>query len=152
MAVKAAMNEEFQGTLLVVSGACIFALVAMVVKVDPLPILLATELRFLVSWVVAIFFMLLFREQRGLHWFGPAESRTWLLLKSFLSFAFILCWWNGLRYAPVGNCVAIIYCSPIITAVLAKLLLEEDLGSLFLFQVLLVPQTKNETLLEKISS
>lgn len=105
-------EEELQGTLLVVSGACVFALVAMVVKTDPLPLLLATELRFLVSWVVAIIFMLLFRKQRGLHWFGPPESRTWLLLKSVLSFAFILCWWSGLRYAPVGNCIAIIYCSP----------------------------------------
>merc|ERR1719324_1470381 len=105
-----------QGTAFVVGAAMVFALGALVVKTDTLPLLPATECRFAVSWVVAIVFMLMFRKSRGLSWFGPKELRKLLLLKSAVSFGFITLWWAALRKAPLGNCVAIIYCSPILTS------------------------------------
>jgi drug/metabolite transporter (DMT)-like permease len=131
-------REQVEGTILVVGAACVFALVALVVKKDPLPVLIATECRFLVSWAVAIAFMLIFRVSRGLHWFGPPELRMWLLLKCALSFVFISLWWTALRFAPVGDCIAIIYTSPIFTSLLSRLLLKELLPPEFPFQVLLV--------------
>eukprot|EP00928_Gymnodinium_smaydae_P033289 TRINITY_DN23884_c0_g1_i2.p1 TRINITY_DN23884_c0_g1~~TRINITY_DN23884_c0_g1_i2.p1 ORF type:complete len:304 (+),score=40.73 TRINITY_DN23884_c0_g1_i2:63-974(+) len=131
-------QEQLEGTCLVVGAACVFALVALVVKKDPLPLVIATECRFLVSWIVAIVFMLLYRRSRNLHWFGPPELRMWLLLKCAGSFAFITTWWSAIRQAPVGNCIAIIYCSPILTSLLSRVLLKEMLPRQFPLQVLLV--------------
>merc|ERR1719217_1204284 len=88
MATSTSTSEQIEGTILVVGAACTFALVALVVKTDQLPLLVATQCRFLVCWVVAIAFMLKYRSARNLHWFGPYELRKWLLLKCALSFAF----------------------------------------------------------------
>lgn len=130
--------KQIEGTLLVVGAACVFALVALVVKKDPMPVLLATECRFLVSWVVAVAFMLLYRRQRALYWFGPPASRKWLVLKCASSFFFINLWWKGIQLAPVGDCIAIIYTSPIFTSILSWLLLKEPLLPQFPLQILLV--------------
>ena len=75
--------------MLGVGGACIFATIAFVVREDPLPVPIAAECRFLISWIVAISFMLRYRASKGLHWFGPAELRKWLLLKCVMSFVFV---------------------------------------------------------------
>jgi drug/metabolite transporter (DMT)-like permease len=136
--VDSSAAEQAQGTCLVVSAACVFALVALVVKKDPLPVLLATECRFLVSWLVSIAFMLMYRTSRGLYWFGPPELRGWLLLKCAMSFAFITLWWSALRRAPVGDCIAIIYTSPILTSMLSRLALKESLPKQFPLRVALV--------------
>eukprot|EP00913_Durusdinium_trenchii_P001729 g1600.t1 len=130
-------NDEVEGTLLVVAAACVFAVVAVIVKTDPLPVLLATELRFVVSWIISIAFMLLFQKKLNLRWLGPPGSQRWLILKGVLQVSFITCWWTALQRAPVGNCVAIIYSSPILTSVFSRLLLKEPLGSQFPLQVLL---------------
>jgi len=116
----------------------VFALVALVVKIDPLPLLMATECRFAVSWAVSIFFMLMFKKSRGLEWFGPPELRKWLVLKCMASFFFITTWWAAIRRAPMGNCIAIIYCSPIITAITSRILLDEKFTTEFPFQCMLV--------------
>lgn len=130
--------EQLQGTCLVVGAAMIFALVALVVNVDPLPLLPATECRFLVSWAVAVAFMLYYRKSRGLHWFGPKELRFWLGLKCALSFIFITMWWGAIQKAPMGDCIAIIYCSPIVTSILSRFLLGEELPMEFPLQVIFV--------------
>jgi len=125
------------GTCLVVGAAMVFAVVALVVKVDPLPLLPATECRFFVSWVIAAAFMLWFRKSRGLHWFGPPELRSMLLLKSAVSFGFIVLWWAALRRAPIGDCIAIIYSSPVLTSLLSLCFLGEKLPREFPLQVVL---------------
>jgi len=130
--------QQVEGTLLVVGAACVFALVALVVKKDPMPLLLATECRFIVSWIVAVAFMLIYRKQRGLYWLGPPMARKWLFLKCAASFFFINLWWKGIRQAPVGDCIAIIYTSPIFTSILSRLLLSEPLQPQFPLQILLV--------------
>jgi drug/metabolite transporter (DMT)-like permease len=135
---ESSAKEQMEGTCLVVGAACVFALVALVVKMDPLPVLVATECRFAVSWVVAIAFMLAYRTKRGLRWFGPPELRIWLFLKCGMSFVFISLWWTAIRFAPVGDCIAIIYTSPIFTSLLSSVFLKEALPKEFPFQVLLV--------------
>eukprot|EP00746_Dinoflagellata_sp_MGD_P000040 gnl/MRDRNA2_/MRDRNA2_100076_c0_seq1.p1 gnl/MRDRNA2_/MRDRNA2_100076_c0~~gnl/MRDRNA2_/MRDRNA2_100076_c0_seq1.p1 ORF type:complete len:350 (+),score=42.47 gnl/MRDRNA2_/MRDRNA2_100076_c0_seq1:53-1051(+) len=132
------MSEQVQGTCFVVGAAMVFALVALVVKTDTLPLLPATECRFAVSWVVAITFMLMFRKERGLSWFGPAELRKLLVLKSVVSFGFITLWWAALRRAPLGDCIAIIYSSPVLTSIWSRLIDGELLTCEFPFQVALV--------------
>mmetsp|Transcript_24562 Transcript_24562/g.45220 ORF Transcript_24562/g.45220 Transcript_24562/m.45220 type:complete len:329 (-) Transcript_24562:235-1221(-) len=131
-------KEQIEGTCLVVGAACVFALVALVVKKDPVPVLVATECRFLVCWAVAIAFMLVYRGGRGLRWFGPPELRKWLFLKCAMSFIFITLWWTALRFAPFGDCIAIIYTSPLFTSLLSRVALKEMLPSVFPFQALLV--------------
>merc|ERR1719409_2003 len=116
----------------------VFALVAWVVKTDTLALLPATECRFAVSWVVAIIFMLMFRKSRGLSWFGPAELRKLLVLKSVVSFGFITLWWAALRRAPLGDCITIIYSSPVLTSLWSRFIDGEQLTSEFPFQVALV--------------
>mmetsp|Transcript_36886 Transcript_36886/g.113662 ORF Transcript_36886/g.113662 Transcript_36886/m.113662 type:complete len:342 (-) Transcript_36886:145-1170(-) len=130
--------EQLRGTCLVVGAAMVFAVVALVVKVDPLPLLPATECRFFVSWVIALAFMLWFRESRGLRWFGPPELRGMLLAKSAVSFCFITVWWAAIRRAPVGDCIAIIYTAPILTSLYSLTMLGERLPREFPVQVLLV--------------
>ncbi|CAK0867497.1 unnamed protein product [Prorocentrum cordatum] len=154
--------EQVQGTCLVVGAAMVFALVALVVKaglpgaqklsesaglfviltavcrVDPLPLLPATQCRFFISWLVSIAFMLAYRKERGLRWFGPARLRWALVLKGTLSFTFITLWWGALRRAPMGNCIAIIYCSPVLTSLFSRALLGEALPREFAAQTLLV--------------
>jgi len=130
--------DQAQGTCLVVGAATVFALVALVVNKDPVPVLVATECRFLVSWLIAVAFMLFYRVERGLYWFGPPELRVWLLLKCAMSFIFITLWWTALRFAPIGDCIAIIYTSPIFTSLLSRMFLKELLPCHFPCQVLLV--------------
>jgi len=60
------------------------------------------------------------------------------LLKCAGSFAFIASWWSAIRLAPVGDCIAIIYCSPILTSLMSRALLKEVLPRKFPLQVLLV--------------
>lgn len=136
--VDAGIREQIEGTCLVVGAALVFALVALVVNVDPLPVLIATECRFLVSWFVAIAFMLKYRIDRGLHWFGPPELRKWLFLKCAMSFVFITLWWTAIKRAPVGDCIAIIYTSPILTSLMSRVFLNEFLPLVFPFQVAMV--------------
>jgi len=130
--------EQIEGTCLVVGAALVFALVALVVQRDPLPVLVATECRFLVSWIVAIVFMLVFRKSRGLQWFGPRDLRKWLVLKCACSFVFITLWWAALERAPIGDCIAIIYSSPILVSLLSRVFLKEALPREFPAQVVLV--------------
>ncbi|CAK9103059.1 Hypothetical protein (Fragment) [Durusdinium trenchii] len=84
---------------------------------------------------ISIAFMLLFQKKLNLRWLGPPGSQRWLILKGVLQVSFITCWWTALQRAPVGNCVAIIYSSPILTSVFSRLLLKEPLGSQFPLQV-----------------
>lgn len=130
--------DQMYGTCLVVGAALMYAIVAFVVNTDPLPLLTAAESRFFVSWVVSSVFMLFYRKSRGLHWFGPPQLRGMLLLKATVSFSFITLWWAALRRAPIGDCIAIIYCAPVLTSVVSFIVLREALPRGFPLQVILV--------------
>eukprot|EP00747_Dinoflagellata_sp_TGD_P187544 gnl/TRDRNA2_/TRDRNA2_45260_c0_seq1.p1 gnl/TRDRNA2_/TRDRNA2_45260_c0~~gnl/TRDRNA2_/TRDRNA2_45260_c0_seq1.p1 ORF type:complete len:360 (-),score=56.40 gnl/TRDRNA2_/TRDRNA2_45260_c0_seq1:55-1062(-) len=131
-------REQVEGTLLGVGGACIFATVAFVVRKDPLPVPIAAECRFVISWIVALVFMLRYRVSRGLQWFGPAEVRKWLFIKCAMSFVFVTLWWTAIRRAPVGDCIAIVYSAPILTSLLSRAFLGEVLLPEFPAQIGLV--------------
>lgn len=131
-------SDQFWGTVLVVAASFTFACIALVVQVDVLPILWATEARFLVCWLVAVTFMASFKASRNLQWFGPPALRNVLFLKAVLSFSFVSAWWAALRQAPVGDCIAIIYCGPILTSLWSAGMLGEELPSAFPLQAVLV--------------
>jgi len=134
---KSSPWEQFQGTCLVIGGTMIFGAVAVVVKNNQLPVLVATECRFLVNWVVSVCFMAACKTSRGLLWFGPPELRGWLVLKCVVHFLFTTAWWAAIQAAPLGDAIAIIYCCPVLTALMASGLLQEALPRTFALQALL---------------
>lgn len=131
-------REQLEGTLLVVGAAFVFAIIGLVVTVDPLPLLATTQARFAVCWFVSLLFMCRYKTARDLRWFGPEKLRKLVFLKAVLSFTWVTLWWSALRRAPLGNCIAIIYCGPIITSIWSRCLLGERFGRFFPLQGLLV--------------
>lgn len=131
------LENQVYGTMLVVSAAMTFALVALVVKQDPLPTVLATEARFFVSWVMSVAFMLRYRSEQGLNWFGPPQLRWGLVLRGVLLYSFVMLWWSALTMAPLGDCIAVIYCDPLLTVLLSALFLGEKRLAVFPLQALL---------------
>lgn len=133
----ASMVQQVYGTLLVVCAAMTFAVVAFIVKKDPLPTTLATEARFFVSWVMSVCFMLRYSSEQGLHWFGPPKLRWGLILRGTLMYSFATLWWTALTMAPLGDCIAVIYCDPLLTVLLSAVILREQTLSVFPIQAML---------------
>eukprot|EP00931_Biecheleriopsis_adriatica_P070294 TRINITY_DN44071_c0_g1_i1.p1 TRINITY_DN44071_c0_g1~~TRINITY_DN44071_c0_g1_i1.p1 ORF type:complete len:355 (-),score=41.30 TRINITY_DN44071_c0_g1_i1:102-1100(-) len=131
------MSAQVKGTCLVVSAACTFALVALVVKQDSIPSIAAAQSRFCLCWVMSMLFMLRYQKERGLKWFGPPEFSKLLFLRGAMTSGFLILWWEAIRRAPLGDCIALIYCSPLLTACLSKLLLAEPLLCIFPVQATL---------------
>lgn len=129
--------QQVCGTILVVSAAWTFALVAFVVKKDPLPNTIATEVRFFICWMMSLAFMFRYRSERGLKWFGPAQIRWGLVLRGFLTCSFVTLWWAALPMAPLGDCIAVIYCAPLLTVILSRVMLREKVPAVFPIQALL---------------
>lgn len=130
-------GNQAYGTVLVVSASLIFALVAFIVKKDPLPRTMAVETRFLVGWLMSLAFMTRYRSERGLNFFGPAKIRWVLLLRGLLSYSFVKLWWVALLMAPLGDCTAVVYCSPFLTVLWSRLLLGEKELAIFPIQALI---------------
>jgi len=131
------LSDAVCGTVLVVLAAMTFALVALIVNTDTLPSTVAGEARFFVCWVLSMAFMLRYRRERQLHWFGPAKIRWVLVLRGFLTCGFVTLWWAALPTAPLGDCIAVIYCSPLFTVILSRLILGEKMLAVFPIQALL---------------
>lgn len=130
------LSKQVVGTFLVVSAAFTFALVAFIVERDPLPTSLAAEARFIVCWLVSIVFMLRYRTERSLKWFGPSKMRWRLLFRGCLTCSFVTLWWAALPSAPLGDCIAVIYCAPIVTVCLSRVMLGEKVLAVFPIQAL----------------
>lgn len=130
-------GSNVHGTLLVVTAAMIFALVALVIKKNPLPSTLAAEVRFLVGWLMSLTFMLRFRRERGLSFLGPAQSRCGIITRGCLTCSFVTLWWAALRRAPLGDCIALVYCSPLLTVTWSRVILGEKVLPIFPLQALL---------------
>lgn len=131
------LATQVQGTVLVVSAAMAFAVVALMIKKNQLPTALAVEARFLISWTMCVFCMLRYRSQRGLKWFGPVEVRWRLVLRGCLTYIFVISWWAALPLAPLGDCTALVYCGPLLTTMLSGMVLGEKMPALFPVQALM---------------
>lgn len=122
------------GTVLVVSASLCFAIIALIIKTDPLPRVMAAETRFFVGWVMCTAFMLRYRSERALHWFGPPKIRKFLFLRGLLSYSFVRLWWAALLMAPLGDCTAVMYCSPFLTVLWSRVVLGERMLKVFPLQ------------------
>lgn len=131
------MTTQVYGTFLVVASAMTCAMVAFIVKQLPLSTSLAAEARFFVCWVIALAFMLRYRSERGLQWFGPPKLRWGLVLRGFLTCSFVRLWWAALQMVPLGDCIAVVYCYPLLTVIWSRLMLGEKVLAVFPIQALL---------------
>merc|ERR1712216_690214 len=75
--------------------------------------------------------MLRYQSERELKWFGPAMIRWSLVLRGFLTCSFVTLWWAALPTAPLGDCIAVIYCSPLLTVLLSRVVLGEKILLVF---------------------
>lgn len=58
---------------------------------------------------------------------GPPRLLGWLVLRAFLYWAFLACWWLALTSMPIGDATTIVYCGPIFTATFARIFLKEKI-------------------------
>lgn len=130
------ISNQALGTTLVVLAAMTFAVVALIVKKDPLPLVVATEARFFVAWLMSVAFMFRYRDEHGLSWFGPANIRWLMFGRGFLLYTYVTLWWASLPMAPLGDCIAIMYCDPLLTVIWSRVILGEKLLWVFPLQVL----------------
>lgn len=130
-------SQQAYGTFLVVAASMTFALIALIVKSDPLPATLAAEVRFFISWLMSVAFMLRYQKESGLSWFGPAKIRCSLILRGFLICGFVTLWWAALPMAPLGDCIAVVYCGPLLTVVLSRFMFGEKVLPVFPIQAFL---------------
>ncbi|EOD18570.1 hypothetical protein EMIHUDRAFT_243732 [Emiliania huxleyi CCMP1516] len=54
--------------------------------------------------------------------FGPRELSGWLVLRAFLYWVFLCCWWLALEAMPLGDATTVVYIAPVFTALHARLL------------------------------
>jgi len=137
MSNKMLLSDQAQGTMLVVSAAMTFAMVALAVDKTTLPSTAAAETRFFICWLLSMGFMAMYRRERKLHLFGPPDIRWALVLRGFLTCGFVLLWWAALPMAPLGDCIAVIYCSPLLTVIFSRVILGEKMLGVWPIQALL---------------
>lgn len=131
------LTTQVQGTLLIVASAMTFSVVALMIKRNPLPTAWAVQARFLISWGMCSCFMLRYRSEHALNWFGPVEIRWRLVLRGCLTYAFVMSWWAALPRAPLGDCTAIVYCGPLLTNLLSRVVVGERVSVFFPVQAVL---------------
>ncbi|EOD30208.1 hypothetical protein EMIHUDRAFT_113428 [Emiliania huxleyi CCMP1516] len=61
--------------------------------------------------------------------FGPRELSGWLVLRAFLYWVFLCCWWLALEAMPLGDATTVVYIAPVFTALFARLFLAERTGA-----------------------
>jgi drug/metabolite transporter (DMT)-like permease len=132
-----ALSANLYGGCLVVAAAFVFALVGLVVRKDTLPPLVASEFRFAVCWLLAVFFMVRHGKERDLNWLGPPRQRKLILLRGMLTAGFVILWWTSIRMAPLGDCIAIIKLCPLLTVLLSRYVLKEKMLRTFPIQAFL---------------
>lgn len=130
------ISDPVLGLLLVAASELVFASASLVVSLAPLPLLVTTEARYLATWLLSVVLLVHYRAD-GLHPLGPPGTRGLLVFRGALCFVVVTAWWAALRRAPVGNCVALLCCGPVLSALWSRLLLGERLLHSFPLQVFL---------------
>eukprot|EP00929_Paragymnodinium_shiwhaense_P076876 TRINITY_DN39578_c0_g2_i1.p1 TRINITY_DN39578_c0_g2~~TRINITY_DN39578_c0_g2_i1.p1 ORF type:complete len:187 (-),score=14.79 TRINITY_DN39578_c0_g2_i1:214-774(-) len=89
--------------------------------------------RFVVSWILAFFVVVVARKKRmpDLSFGGPVPLRSKLLLRGTLYWIQVASWWVAVRHIPIGDITAAAQAAPIVTSFLAKRFLAEELSRFF---------------------
>jgi len=137
------------GMVLVTVSALLFGVVAALIKACALPTLVMLQVRSVLECllvvVVAIAYVQMQPEAQtesalvpkpktngpggGLKMLliGPPHLRGWLVLRAFLYWAFLTCWWLALTSMPIGDATTIVYTGPVWTALFSRMFLKEGI-------------------------
>jgi drug/metabolite transporter (DMT)-like permease len=153
-------KASIAGLLMVTSAALLFGVVAAFVKAASLPTLVMLQIRSLLEWLLGLIVAIgYYRHERGRRdmlvmsstelmeggalsmpaadgplwkWLiGPPHLWHWLILRAFLYWGFLACWWLSLSSMPIGDATTIVYTAPIWTATFAFYLLGERIDWTF---------------------
>eukprot|EP00929_Paragymnodinium_shiwhaense_P076877 TRINITY_DN39578_c0_g2_i2.p1 TRINITY_DN39578_c0_g2~~TRINITY_DN39578_c0_g2_i2.p1 ORF type:complete len:308 (-),score=5.77 TRINITY_DN39578_c0_g2_i2:214-1137(-) len=126
-------SPSWLGCLLVAAGSCTFTITAAFVKGEHGSVLGLMQGRFVVSWILAFFVVVVARKKRmpDLSFGGPVPLRSKLLLRGTLYWIQVASWWVAVRHIPIGDITAAAQAAPIVTSFLAKRFLAEELSRFF---------------------
>lgn len=126
-------RQQLLGCVLLASASCVFTATAAIVKSNKQPLIPLLQGRFLVTWVLAVVAMRAgrFCGLRKLDWWGPSKLRRILLLRGGLYWILVVSWWLAIRHFPIGNLTAGAMAAPVVTVLLARVLLKERLSKYF---------------------
>ena len=150
---KPSSSSSPAGLLMVTAAALLFGVVAAFVKATDMPTLVMLEVRSILEWFLGVGVAVLYlytggdvaplpqpeASLKGLEGtpsgdssrvlatllIGPPNLWGWLLLRAFLYWGFLACWWLALASMPIGDATTIVYTGPVWTAIFANLLLDE---------------------------
>lgn len=138
-----ARNAELRGAGLVALSSCMFGITAALVRLiaEPMPQLM--QARYLVGWVTAAAGGALAHgcgvrgsSGRPLRALGPPHLFRVLAVRTVLHWLLLWAWWVAVRNMPLGDATAIGLSGPVLTALLANVLLGESLPSHFTYSAL----------------
>ena len=149
---KPSSSSSPAGLLMVTAAALLFGVVAAFVKATDMPTLVMLEVRSILEWFLGVGVAVLYlytggdvaplpqpeASLKGLEGTPSGDSSRvlatllmgpnlwgWLLLRAFLYWGFLACWWLALASMPIGDATTIVYTGPVWTAIFANLLLDE---------------------------
>lgn len=126
-------RRQFLGCVLLAGASCVFTGTSAIVKSNTQPLLPLLQGRFFVTWVLTLMAMGVGRfygfPKMDLR--GPPELRSILLLRGGLYWLLVVSWWVAMRHFPIGNLTAGAMAAPVVTALLARVLLKEPLSKYF---------------------
>jgi len=65
------------------------------------------------------------------HWFGDSPDRLNVWVRGALCFVLVYGWYRGLELVPIGDAEAIIFVTPLLIVLIARLVLKEELSKVF---------------------
>lgn len=126
-------RRQFLGCVLLAGASCVFTATSAIVKSNKQPLIPLLQGRFLVTWVLTLVAMGAGRicGLRKMAWWGPPNLRRILFLRGGLYWILVVSWWLAIRHFPIGNLTAGAMAAPVVTALLARVLLKEPLSKYF---------------------
>lgn len=143
------------GLACTVTSALIFGIVAAMAKGAGKPVFLMMYVRLITQWALSFVFIAIRRSdatplKESLY--GPSGSLGWLVFRGVLYWCFNTFWWCSIQLMPLGDSTAIVYTTPVYTALFSFCLLGESLDAIFFVcalvgfaGVLLIVQPSNPT-------
>merc|ERR1719195_80669 len=93
-----------------VAGAMLMTALNTYVKVWAISLLALIAGRYTLQWVISVVTIIVRSciTKQPARFFGPPETRHFLLLRGLMYYGFIWLWYSTLRQVPVGNAVTVV--------------------------------------------
>eukprot|EP01084_Bolivina_argentea_P293342 504490_1 len=124
-------KKTLLGMVIVAIGTALFCSVGAIVQYHGGSVLQLMLGRYITQNIIAWFIWLCWKPSSCDHWYGDSPFKLNIWSRGFLLFCTVFCWWRGLELVPLGDGEAILFLSPLVTVIAARLLLGEKLPSTF---------------------